>query len=573
MRTIAGRLTRVVTRALDVRLSGRSALACGAAVGLVIAWLTLDPGFVWGTSRYWELPLDDAAQHLAGLTAFARDRWHFPILEIAGFGQPEGANAANLDVIPLLAVPVKLLYPLSGRVFLYFGLWVALCRVLQGALSAALLFELGERRAASLLAVSLLAGGLPSLLERALHEALSSQFLLLLAFLLYLRIVRATSIRAVTLASSLLLVVSLLVHPYLLAMVFPLCAAGFAERRRRRRLSGWAALGIPVAQAAGLLLLMLVCGHFAAWRPRFADAGWTMNLLSPFLSSESTLLPATRWLPDAASVLAPEGTNYLGLGVLLLLALTALSAGSALLGPVRRHPWLGGVLVALALFSLSARVSFAHTVVLSYRLPGLLALPFTVFQGTGRFFWPASLALVVWPVAVLARRFPAAAGATLLAFACTVQWLDLAAVRARALHDTRRHQTDPLGAGREAWVALVARHRSIEAFPSNACAEPGQFDEEFDLQLQLLAVRAGVPINSAYLARPNKDCRREAEQERRALREPVPEGTLRVFYAYPGRPTPAAADDPRSCRPFSRGFVCTRAWRDAASGYWSALPR
>src|SRR5512138_1197049 len=221
----ARRVWGFAVRVLAMPLPRRWIVMVSLAVGLVNVLLTLDPGFVLGTSRYWQLPLDDSAQHVAGLTAFARDRWRFPLLAVGGFGDPEGANAANLDVIPLLALAVKLLYPLTGQVFLYFGWWVALCRVLQALLAARLLDELGERRLAPQLAVALLAAGLPSLLERTLHEALSSQFLLLLAFFLYLRIVRAPSPWKAVLGAGALLGASLLIHPYLLAMVFPLCAA------------------------------------------------------------------------------------------------------------------------------------------------------------------------------------------------------------------------------------------------------------------------------------------------------------------------------------------------------------
>jgi hypothetical protein len=555
-------------RVLNSPLAMRWVIGTGVSVGLLIALSTLSIGFITGSSPYWAVPHDDAAQHLAGLIAFVRDAWHYPLLAIDGFGYPEGANAANLDVIPLAAIVDKLQYPATGHVFLYLGLWVAASRVLQALLAVLVLSELGERHPIPVAAVALLAAGLPCLLEQTAHEALSSQFLILAALLLYFRSIRASRLQPVAVAGMLLLAVAALVHPYLMVMTWLVWAAGLAERWRRGRISAARALGLILAETMCLFVLLLTCGHLAAVEPRLMEYGEeALNLLSPFASPRSVLLPASHLLGDPDHVLAFEGSNYLGLGLIALLA----AAGSAEspISPVRRHPYLAAVLLASTAFALSNRIRLGDLVLLHYALPFSLERLLNLFRVSERFFWPLAQVLVVWAVFVVARSYRPRFGALLLVGACLVQWVDLAAVRAHSLDFSSRPREDPLGASRASWVALASMHRAIAVFPSYACGDPRQ-ENEFDIQLQLIAVRAGVPINSAYLARPNKDCAREAAEERGALQHPPPPGVLQVFVAHPGLGPPAAARDPGSCRPFERGMVCTRAWADPANDAWAA---
>ena len=63
----------------------------------------------------------------------------------------------------------------------------------------------------------------------------------------------------------------------------------------------------------------------------------------------------------------------------------------------------------------------------------------------------------------------------------------------------------------------ITRHRRVWQFPSWDCGGlvganrrwPSD-DSNRELQLQLAAARAGVPMNSIYMSRALKDCRREA---------------------------------------------------------------
>lgn len=542
-------------------------MLASAAVGTIVVFTSLDPRFIVGGPPYWDPPWDDSAQSVAGLWAFLQDAWHFPLLSIRTYGLPEGANAANVNTIPLVSVPLKLLYPLTHHVFVFFGVWIALSRILNAVFGAWLLSELGERRLVPILTIALLYGALPSLLDKITNADLAAQFFVPASLIVYLRVVRAESVRRVSLAAFALLLAALLVHPYLLVMAFLPYAAAVGERWRRGLTAALPGLALIAGQVGGLLVPLLAGGYLGSLESRWFHYGeWSMNVLSPFLLAESTLLPAARVL-GTADCLPPEGVNYLGLGGIGLLAAAVILASRALIGPLRRHLVLCGVLVGLTAFALSNRVQLGNMLLVAYPLPTSLLRLADVFRASGRFFWPVSMALLVWCVAVLARHSPRPIGMLVLALGCGVQWVDLSGARSRSLQRSVRAGPDALGEERDAWKTLVTRHRAMEVYPSYAC---GDFEEnEFDLQLQLIATKGRVLANSAYLSRPNKDCGREAEQGRLALRMPVPPGVLRILYRRPEQPSPEAlwSRNPESCRWFDGGLggiACTQAWGELA---------
>jgi hypothetical protein len=566
---------RFCRRALDTSLPTRWVVISSLAVGVAVTLLTLDLGYILGTNEFWRWPVDDSASHVIGFLAFMHEPWRFPLLAVSSFGYPEGGNAAYSCVVPLVAIPAKLIYRTTGWLFFYPGWWVATCRILQAVCAALVLKDTGERRVVPILAVSLLAAGLPCLLDGSRHMS-RTQFLILLGLLAYRWCVRAPSLRRTALAATALLLAAALVQPYLLAMVLVLWTAALAERWRRKLIGPGHAIALLGGQVAGLLLVAWACGHLGSVLPRHVSFGMHgMNLLAPFIARESTFIPAERILASSTR-LSPVDGNYLGLGLLLLLLVALVSVRRALVKAVKRHPVLCAAMVALVVFSLSNRVYVGDKLAFSYGLPDPVARLANIFRHSIRFFWPVTVTLIVWLVAVIARRFSAPVGAAVLVALCTVQWLDLKAVRAHALEDSARSGApDALGDGRAAWTALIARERLVATFPSYDCAQRDD-DDEFDLQLQLVAVRAQVLINSAYLAHPYKDCRREAEWEQRALRAPPPPGVLHVFYRRAGQPPPVpeAGGDPTICREFSdvdgpRGVACTRQWAGHVGTPWS----
>src|SRR5437016_350760 len=101
------------------------AIAIGFANALsLIGWRQLDP-----TNLRW-LKIDPAL-YQAGWEFLRHEPWHVPLTWLDRLNYPFGVSAAYLDVIPLVAIPLKVLSPLLPANFQYLGLYALLCLVLQ----------------------------------------------------------------------------------------------------------------------------------------------------------------------------------------------------------------------------------------------------------------------------------------------------------------------------------------------------------------------------------------------------------------------------------------------------------
>ena len=128
-------------------------------------------------------------------------------------------SAAYLDVIPIIAVPLRLISPLLPADFQYFGLYLVLCLILQAYFG----FRLTSRFTSD--KIIILLGGLfflnaPILLGRLyVHFSLCSQWLILAAVYHYFAPKGELNSRRYFIPFALLLAISAGVTPYLAAMV------------------------------------------------------------------------------------------------------------------------------------------------------------------------------------------------------------------------------------------------------------------------------------------------------------------------------------------------------------------
>ena len=120
-----------------------AAFAAGAILG-AIAFVCL-----WGT-----IPLNPKNLRLftepygteisfasIGVQQFLTTHWQFPPGVIEGLVFPAKTSVAYTDGMPLVALIAKIIASISGRSFQYFGLWGLFCAVMQGGVSAAIIFK------------------------------------------------------------------------------------------------------------------------------------------------------------------------------------------------------------------------------------------------------------------------------------------------------------------------------------------------------------------------------------------------------------------------------------------------
>ena len=472
-----------------------AALLGASMFAWIAGWRVLSP-----TSVDWVLQLD-WQHHFMGWHFFRNDPWSWPPGLIHSYYTPVGTAIGYTDSIPLVAIPLKLFASWLPTPLQYLGAWLLWCFAAQGAVGA-LLTGLWTR--SPLLRV--LGGALfivvPTLLGRVGHPALASHWLLLWALFLYFRDWRTPGTMT---HFAVLGLVAGLVHPYLAAMVFAIVAA-IAVRRLFK--------GLAVVRrmwSAAQPLLALTAGLFAGWwcsgLLSLSGAGdltstgldlYSMNLLGPIASAGwSRFLPRVAVATELQDF---EGFQYLGLGLLTLMPLAVMVAVAT-----RRLPWrsiapLALVAIALAIYSLSPRITLGPDTVFDYSTPALDRLG--IFRSTGRFFWPATYVLLSLSLWSVGTRFRKSLAALTLAAALAVQVADVGPywVTLRDTAHSDAFHTWPRTLHSPVWADLLRHHRHVIFYPPEQCGPaPVPF-----LHAAVIAGTYGLSINTGHLARRNQ---------------------------------------------------------------------
>jgi len=534
-------------------------LLVSALLGLGLMARTVPVALVLGTAPYWEFPQlfeiigsNDVADVLLGNIYFINAPWGWPLLHIPKLGAPAGTNLYWLDAIPWLA----LLGKLAGQHLL--GPYWVVCFVGPGMAMTWLLAEAGERNLAMAVAGTLLANNTIPLLGRGGGLALSAMFLLVVALALYVRGARGG--RGVAAGWIALLALAVATNVYLLAMIGGVWAASLLQRlgadRRPARAGKEAVVGLVavlgVVYAAGMLSGTLRGAGGSGFGMR------SMNLLAPLVPQDAGLIPASIGYRIGLSGQFADTNVYLGLGVLALVGaaiLTCLAHWRWAVATARRHMWLGLLLAGCVAFALSHRVYLGSRLLLAVPLPETLLYTLGTIGTSIRFFWLVGYALTAAALVVLARHWRPPALLAMLALACLAQLLDVEPTRARMAANLAGPA--PAAIDRAAVRAELAGARSVLVYPSWGCVLPlvesGRMPQaERDLRLQqnveiqLLAARANLPINSVYNARLRPDCAVEAAE----VAKPPPPGA--VMFLLKGFPSPSGT----ICRTVGDLTVC-----------------
>jgi len=380
----------------------------------------LDPGQI-----DWLMTRDDPAAYFLIWDFFRHESWSFPLGQVTAYLHPLGTSLPLADGLPILAYPAKLLSPLLPGVFQYFGFWHLLCAVLQAWFGYRIVRRFLPDSLGRILG-SLLFLLAPVYIYREGHIALSSHWVLLAAIDLYL-LGFAGGWKRTTGRWALLLAVTSLIHPYLVAMVL-LVFAGLVLHRNQEVIWSWLPrMGIAAVVGVTIILVWWVAGNLSGLtgeRVRATGFGhYSLNLNGFFNPTNcGTMLPQ---LPRGPGQY--EGIAYLGVGWLLIavagLVFLALKRD---LGPrLRPHLGLFWVMVATYMYALSNVVMWNETVVLQYIRMPVLDIPADVFRCSGRFVWPVIYAGMTGLMALLGRIRYRKSLAAFLALALFLQVRDI----------------------------------------------------------------------------------------------------------------------------------------------------
>ncbi|MGI6246016.1 MAG: DUF6311 domain-containing protein [Pseudochelatococcus sp.] len=468
--------------------SGPAGLVLSALFGFAFAFYLTPEGYIAGTAGYWQNQIEDIAQYQSGFTAYLHAPWGWPLLSIPSLDWPHGTVVTFVDAIPVMALTLKaaaLVVPVPENPF---GYWLLFCYMMQGVAAWFAISQIRPGNWAALGLAVFFCVLMPSLAARMGHLALQAHFLLIFALGLYFRSMRRE--RALIVGWSLLLAASFYIHLYLAAMVAAvLLACALDLFRRTRRGATLAAHAIPIAVL--LLTFPPMLGTSLGNAVQNDGFGYySMNLLAPLIN-----LP-TDWLGTTGQY---EGYNYLGPGLIALIAVALFSRPAASESRPLFGRYLILALLACFLYALSNKIYAGTLKVASWPQPAFLVPIFGTFRSSGRMFWIVSYALVFFAVA---RTTAAVQARTLLGFAVVVALQaavlnpDFAGVR-EALRRPPFTPADPV-----AWRAALDGVKTMHVFPKFLC---NAWSREI-LPLQVIAAGGGYNITTGSIARYSADC-------------------------------------------------------------------
>lgn len=486
----------------------RSVYAFGAGIGLAAFVIIFGVGHLLGTSSHWDLPLQDSRAYLMGYRYFLHEPWHWPVFVTHTMNVPFAKSIAFTDSIPLWALFNKVIAtvvppwgPASERAYL--GLWYGLVWALQPCLGIACLRTLGHRTWFAALISALFFLAVPAWAGRYVHASLSAHFLMLWALLLYLRGTVAPPTRRLRVMQVIQLGVTAMINPYHAVFSFGLFLASVLQTRRLVTIAVWAPIGL-----AAIGIAAWFAGYFAP-EAKLAVGGFdaaSSNALTFVIPHRSGLVGESLWSDPTGYQY--EGAAYLGLGILVLLALWLPHARDAW-GTIKRHPFLFALAAGSGLFALSNHVYVGGHELIAFAIPRKLEWVAEQFRCPGRFVWIPMYVIIVFVLHQALTRGSRGWRRAVLPALAVIQLVDASGDWAVFRANTREPKQAFVKL--EAWRPLVAAHRAVNILPSYDCVLDGTPNvDQVSLDIQYLASERAIPLNGIYSARPTRDCARDA---------------------------------------------------------------
>lgn len=507
-------------------------LLMGICIGFAHTATLLPLSLAIGAGRFWEFPagtiggsFNDLAGPYVGYLYFVQGPWTWPLLLTRELIPPHGTNIFWLDAIPWLALLGKAVATSTGWVANLYAPYLFGCFVLPGVAMVWLLWVAGQRNLLAAIVGATLTCAAPFMVVEWGHPALSSQYLIVLALGLYLLSMQAPRRSGVAVGWLVVLVMALLTNMYLFVMVGGLWFAAWAQRG----LDGAAPLSRlaveAVACVGGVLVVMIVTGILGTELQAAASDGFgfhSMNLGSPFLPQMSGVIPPlARYLIGTRS----QVFAFIGLGALLAGVAALPFAVGRLPATMRAHSVLICVLAGFVLLALSHRIMLGSRVIVLIPLPEWLVHALGAFRASGRFFWPVGYAIVAFSLLTILRIARRRTATVLLLLVAVLQVIDLGPTRA-VIAASAQAPLPPV-VDRAQLADILARARGVVVLPSSSCQGTPDDDQaimrraQATMEIQLIAARQRLPINSTYTARMLTDCTEEKTSRGLPLRPGV----------------------------------------------------
>jgi hypothetical protein len=454
-----------------------------------IAWL-MDAHHDWGT-------------HYLGWAFYRLDAWSFPLGTIHSYNYPVGTNVGFTDSIPLLAIPFKLFSFLLPDDLQYFGLWLLSCFYLNGHFTFKILDNYQIPRKHSLLIVILIICS-PILIYRSLHPALCAHWLILAS--IYYYIVKSTPSNVFNLNSNQIsiLVLSGFINPYLTAMVIgfnvilPLKHVFIDQSISFKK-----AVLFPISGFFLLLLSWIFIGLIDFNQSANLASVDDYNNYSFNLNSLYNGRGFSTFLPDLPifNPMQYEGFAYLGLGIMILLALGFIGLWSIRNTFKVNFKYFSFILLlcsGMVVFALTNKISLGDKIILDYKISGNYAVLAQIFRATGRFVWPMYyFGIISLSIFFLKLKFNSTLKMILLSLVVCIQFYDIKTLITYrnlkyGLYDTPLEDST--------WRNVFKNFNGAIVYPPFNYNYSQTYPMDYQ-DLCYLSLKEKKPISNAYIAR------------------------------------------------------------------------
>jgi len=480
----------------------------------------------------------DVAQTYLGWAYFRQDpNWSFPLTFTRRLSYPLGSSVSYNNSIPLVAVLLKPFTHFFPRDFQYQGLFALACAVLQAVFGFRICQRFARDDLKALLGCLFIVTAPTFVFRFSMDLILLCQWPILAAIWLYLKQEGTPNSYSSPLRYSLLLAIVGGINPYLAVMcMVVMSAAVYCDIRNHRpwairRILVWA---LPVAALLGSWVIF----GFLQVGGKNAEIGLggygdiSMNLLSPVnprfemagnpLTTESILFKGYGSFP-----LQYEGYNYLGAGIILLIAGTFLlgrRVGKILGDPILKPLWaVAGISLMMAL---TTRVTWGHTVLVDLPLPYYpVKRTLSIFRSAGRFFWPAYYIILIAFLQYFFRSYSRRRVFWVLSGLLCLQLVDTSSLR-RLVYASLNPPPAPSMFQDAFWDKVEGRFDKLIVLPAwqampDDSSLPGGRDAW--LPFGFMAAAHGMALNVNYQARPNA---KDDDIQRNILPAAVEDGKL-----------------------------------------------
>ena len=400
-------------------------VALAALIGAVVFIAVYGVRVLVPTNVDWLYVGGDLSQHYIGWEFFRSSVWSLPLGVAGDLAYPHGIAITFMDSIPLFAIPAKLFSGVLPEHFQYFGWWGLFSFSAIGGLAARIM-QRWTRDPFIIVATSLFLLASPVVLQRMFtHTALAGHWIILMA-VYGLVWGRHWSVRKSIIFWSLVLSLSVLIHPYFLVMNLFLMTVCLAMRYvYLKNLS--IELLLPLTFA---LLTTWIIGGFTFSNISGIDFGKSgYDVAAPFAAS------GWSFFDGPTDVVHSETFAYAGLGGILLVAMAgglAFAQRSKVYKTIHKYRWRSLFIIllfiAFLLFALGPTMRVGGIVVFDYSdsIPALIEKIWAVFRVTARVMWPVYYIVMLGALFVIVRwSRNSIAARVLVIVVCVVQLIDI----------------------------------------------------------------------------------------------------------------------------------------------------